>query len=77
MFSLTAKIYERNDASLIPELYTHEQNADDLKKLMGENHIERLHKGVCSPEVGSLYLSLASDCERIADHLTNIANTAK
>ena len=48
MFSLTAKIYERNDASLIPELYTHEQNADDLKKLMGENHIERLHKGVCS-----------------------------
>lgn len=77
MFSLTAKIYERNDASLIPELYTHEQNADDLKKLMGENHIERLHKGVCSPEVGSLYLSLASDCERIADHLTNVANTVK
>lgn len=77
MFSLTAKIYERNDASLIPELYTHEQNADDLKKLMGENHIERLHKGVCSPEAGSLYLSLASDCERIADHLTNVANTVK
>lgn len=77
MFSLTAKIYERNDASLIPELYTHEQNADDLKKLMGENHIKRLHKGVCSPEVGSLYLSLASDCERIADHLTNVANTVK
>lgn len=77
MFSLTAKIYERNDASLIPELYTHEQNADDLKKLMGENHIVRLHKGVCSPEVGSLYLSLASDCERIADHLTNVANTVK
>ena len=39
MFSLTAKIYERNDASLIPELYTHEQNADELKKLMVENHI--------------------------------------
>ena len=77
MFSLTAKIYERNDASLIPELYTHEQNADDLKKTMGDNHIARLHSGVCSPEVGSLYLSLASDCERIADHLTNIANTAK
>ena len=77
MFSLTAKIYERNDASLIPELYTHEQNADDLKKLMVENHLERCHKGVCSPEVGSLYLSLASDCERIADHLTNVANTVK
>ena len=56
---------------------THEQNADDLKKLMVENHIKRLHKGVCSPEVGSLYLSLASDCERIADHLTNVANTVK
>ena len=77
MFSLTAKIYERNDASLIPELYTHEQNADDLKKTMGDNHIARLHSGVCSPEAGALYLSLASDCERIADHLTNIANTAK
>ena len=77
MFSITVNIYEHNDASLIPELYTHEQNADDLKKTMGDNHIARLHSGVCSPEAGALYLSLASDCERIADHLTNIANTAK
>lgn len=77
MFDLTVRIYEDNDASLIPELYTHEQNADEMKILMGNNHISRLHKGVCTPEAGALYLSLASDCERIADHLTNVANTVK
>lgn len=77
MFALTVEIYEGNDPSLIPELYTHEQNADDLKVLMGNNHITRLHKGVCTPEAGALYLSLSSDCERIADHLTNVANTVK
>lgn len=77
MFDLTVRIYEESDASLIPELYTHEQNADEMKILMGNNHISRLHKGVCTPEAGALYLSLASDCERIADHLTNVANTVK
>lgn len=75
MFTLTRQIFDSEDPSLIAELYVHEQNTDDLKAVMGQSHVERLGRGECDPETGALYLSLASDCERIADHLTNIANS--
>ncbi len=77
MFELSYKIYEEELPELIPTLYTFEQITDDMKVLMGEKHIERLNGGRCDPETGALYLSLANDCERIADHLTSIANATK
>ena len=77
LFSLTYKIYDEETPELIPTLYTYEQITDDMKVLMGEKHVERLNEGRCNPETGALYLSLANDCERIADHLTNIANATK
>ncbi len=77
MYELTRRIYKEDDPGLIPELYEYEQTTDNLKALMGEKHIERLSQGTCNAETGALYLSLASDCERIADHFTNIANATK
>lgn len=77
LFSLTYKIYDEETPELIPTLYTYEQITDDMKVLMGEKHVERLNEGRCNPETGALYLSLANDCERIADHLTSIANATK
>ena len=77
MYELTRKIYKEDDPGLIPKLYEYEQTTDNLKVMMGEKHIERLSQGTCNAETGALYLSLASDCERIADHLTNIANATK
>ena len=44
---------------------------------MAANHIARLDAGVCTPDVGAQYLSLASNAERVADHLVNVANAAK
>ena len=67
----------KESPELIPTLYTYEQITDDMKVLMGEKHIERLNEGVCNPETGALYISLANDVERIADHITNIANATK
>ena len=77
MYELTRKIYEEDDPGLIPELYEYEQSTDNQKVMMGEKHIERLSQGTCNAETGALYLSLASDCERVADHFTNIANATK
>ena len=37
------------------------------------NHIERLNMGLCSPEVGVLFLDAVSNLERVADHAHNIA----
>ena len=44
---------------------------------MEDNHIKRLSKGVCAPEVGAQYLSLSSNAERIADHLINVAKSIR
>ena len=77
MYELTREIYADDNPALIPELYEYEQTTDNLKVMMGDKHIERLSQGICNAETGALYLSLASDCERIADHFTNIANATK
>lgn len=54
-----------------------EEQTDEFTARMEENHIVRLGKGVCTPGVGAQYLSLASDVERIADHMLNVARTAE
>lgn len=65
--------YEHDDIGLIPKVNGLEERVDNLNDLMSENHIKRLDGGTCTPETGALYLSLASNSERVADHLTNIA----
>ena len=52
-----------------------EDEIDDMTASMDINHITRLSAGKCTAEVGSKFLSLASDIERIADHLINVART--
>ena len=54
-----------------------EDEIDDFTKKMADNHVERMEKGTCQPDVGALYLELASNSERIADHFVNVAKTVK
>ncbi|MBQ2582519.1 MAG: Na/Pi cotransporter family protein [Erysipelotrichaceae bacterium] len=72
LYSLTMDTYESGKrASLIKALKV-EEKIDEQTKCMSENHIDRLNKGLCSAQVGAQFLKLASDIERIGDHLTNI-----
>ena len=41
---------------------------------MSSNHINRLAHGVCTADVGALYLALTSNVERISDHFINVAD---
>jgi len=54
-----------------------EESIDDLTKQMEENHIVRMEQGKCNSNTGSHYMKLASDTERIADHLINVAKTIR
>ena len=38
-----------------------------------DHHIERLSKGECNATIGTLFMELLTNLERIADHSTNIA----
>ena len=50
---------------------------DDKKASMSDSHVRRLNKGTCSAEVGAIFLSVTSNFERIADHMTNVAFSIK
>lgn len=53
-----------------------EASVDLCKQIFHNSHIERLSAGKCTAENGAAFISLISDLERIADHLTNIAHGA-
>lgn len=61
----------------LEDAYAVEEAVDRLTDQMAENHIQRLSDGSCTPEVGTQYLSLSANVERIADHYINVANTIR
>ncbi len=66
-------VFSNRSVEMIREVDRREQEIDDIKDRMGEAHIQRLNEGRCTAESGSIYLSLSSQIERVADHLTNVA----
>lgn len=72
LYTITMDIYETDDRDQFAKARAIEEQIDDLTMQMNENHIERLNAGICDAAVGAQYLKLASDAERIGDHLINI-----
>ena len=77
LFGKVMDTYINLDRKALEEAYAIEDRIDDVTDEMAANHIARLDAGVCTPDVGAQYLSLASNAERVADHLVNVANAAK
>ncbi len=77
LYEKIMKAYAEADRDILREAMAIEDKIDDLTDKMSADHIERLNEGVCKPDVGAEYLSLASDTERIADHFVNVGKTIK
>lgn len=69
--------YTTIDLQKVEEAFDIEDRIDNLTKDMSEKHIKRLNDGICALEVGAEYLSLASDAERVADHLINLGKSVR
>ncbi len=50
-----------------------EQVIDRLKNKIKASHIERLKQGNCTVEYGFILADILTNCERVADHCSNIA----
>lgn len=50
-----------------------EQRIDDMTREFRNNHLDRMHKGICADEPCILYTEMLTDFERIGDHILNIA----
>ena len=57
---------------LLPALTEHEEQMDDMKKTLSDQHFTRLAEGLCSLEVSPYYFSTVTGLERVADHIVNV-----
>lgn len=69
--------FEKITLSYIDIIEREEQATDDLCTQMQQSHLRRLHENRCTAEAGAIFLQLALNMERIADHMKNISNTVK
>lgn len=69
--------YHKLDLAALGRANQIEDEIDRLTDEMEHNHIQRLALNICSPQVGTEYISLAQNSERIADHLINMGKTIK
>lgn len=70
LFMFSTRQYDKKMIKLISNT---EQEIDNCTSLYKDNHIERLSNGECDATVGTLFMELLTNLERIADHSTNIA----
>ena len=72
LFETVMKLYENKEEGLYEQALKIEDEIDKLTDKMDKNHIIRMNQGICTPIVGAQYMALATNTERIADHLFNI-----
>ena len=74
LYNKVMKIYANLDTTAFREAYVLEETVDQMTEHMSNMHIARLAEGVCTADVGAIYLALASNVERISDHFINVAD---
>ncbi len=70
---LSTKALAENDLESAARVEPLEQVIDRLKRKIKSGHVERLRQGDCTMELGFVLSDVINNCERIADHCSNIA----
>lgn len=73
----TVKAFDERNLSMLPIVDELEETIDRFNEELELKHIERVKRGECTPQVGSIYLQTISNLERVGDHITNIAFSIK
>jgi len=84
MQSLIEQLYEKIEIAYtetseiaLEAAYDIEEQIDIITEAMAQNHVKRLNEGVCTLDVGSEFLAMTSDSERVADHLINMGKVIR
>lgn len=75
VLTLAIRAFVSDDVALARRVEPLEQVVDDLTKELRSRHIERLQNGACTIQMGFILSDLTNNCERVADHCSNIAAT--
>ncbi|MBF0253323.1 MAG: Na/Pi cotransporter family protein [Candidatus Omnitrophica bacterium] len=73
MMDETLTAFDNGSISLAAKILKREQKINKFQIELKNGHIERLNKGGCNMKSGIVFLELVDNLEKIADHLTNIA----
>lgn len=68
---------ESSNLDYVDKALVHEDEINRLAVELEAAHIERLRLGYCDTIVGVIYIELIGEIEKVADHLTNIAERAR
>lgn len=74
-YAITA--FDDRNVNLLEKVDEIEDQIDDDSAKLEEYHIDRVKKGLCNAQVGSVYLQTVSNLERVGDHITNVAHSIK
>ena len=77
LYDAAMQAYHKMDMNALGLANQVEDEIDQLTDEMERNHIQRLALGICKPQAGTEYISLAQNSERVADHLINVAKTIR
>lgn len=73
ILALTLDCYTGRNDSLARKVEPLEEVIDLMRDELRSRHIERLKMGECTIEIGTQYLELLINLERVADHCSNVA----
>jgi len=68
----TVTAFQNDDIELAKKIEPLEQVIDKIRFKLKQRHIERLQSNECSIETGFVFSDLITNCERVADHCSNI-----
>lgn len=72
-YGFALKALKTENRKFVDQVIKEEDEIDDLEKTFKLNHIERLKKKICNPEMDTIFVESLRNLERISDHSYNIA----
>lgn len=75
LYALTRRLLLERDTHLLPLVDCSEERVDILRREAIDHHIQRLQNGECPLQASAIWVTLVSNMERLADHLTYVAHT--
>ena len=67
-YGLALDALKTNDNQLLDQVIKNEEKINKMEKEFKQNHIQRLKKKICNPELEPIYVETLLNLERISDH---------
>ena len=75
LHKLTDETFISRKTDLIDQINNIEDQVDNMRAKLVNDHLERLKYGKCQPQSSGVFINLVNNLERAADHLTYIAES--